>query len=106
MRGIAIFLVLLSFAASAVELKITSLRWVGPIDNRTAEVCGMVKDQENFPTYIRLTADKRWSPGHFQTFAGPDGKFCQLIHTYYGTVDAEIIGSASQGSSATYTTGK
>lgn len=83
---------LISFAAIAeTSVSITSYVYVNT-ERKVAEICGLVKDSTTPATNVQIIVDynsKR--PGTYNTIAGPDGKFCTVVVSYYGTAKASAF---------------
>ncbi len=84
-------LTLLSGTAMAANVKITSFNYVNQ-ERRVAELCGVVTDSEGPATLVQITVDERSKrPATYNTMAGPNGKFCTVVVTFYGTASAEVF---------------
>lgn len=82
---------LLSGTAMAANVKITSFNYVNQ-ERRVAELCGVVTDSEGPATLVQITVDERSKrPATYNTMAGPNGKFCTVVVTFYGTASAEVF---------------
>ncbi|MBC7712578.1 MAG: hypothetical protein H7177_04540 [Rhizobacter sp.] len=83
---------LMSFAALAeTSVEITSYIYTNQ-ERRVAEICGVVKEAASTPSYVKIVVDynsKR--PATYNTLAGADGKFCQVVVSYYGTAQASAF---------------
>lgn len=80
-----------AFAETEAIVKITSYTYINQ-ERKVAELCGVVLNQTNVPTHVQVTVDynsKR--PANYNTIAGPDGKFCTVVVTYYGTAIARLF---------------
>lgn len=80
---------LMSFAAMAeTSVEITSYLYTNS-ERKVAEICGVVKEATSPVTNVQIVVDynsKR--PGTYNTIAGPNGKFCTVVVSYYGTAKA------------------
>lgn len=84
-------LALLSSTAMAADVKITSFNYVNT-ERRVAELCGTVTGAETPTTFVQVTVDERSKrPATYNTMAGPNGKFCTVVITFYGTATAEAL---------------
>ncbi len=82
----------LSTSAFAASIKITSFTLVRSGDP-TAELCGVVSETIDVPTFVRVIVDQRSNrPGIYNAVAGADGKFCLAVITYRGTAEASVFG--------------
>jgi hypothetical protein len=85
---------LLSFSAlasAAPTVKIDSYTYTSQ-GVRTAELCGTVSNMTATPTFVQITVDESSKqPAVYNTLAGPNGKFCTLVVTYYGTAIATAL---------------
>ncbi len=84
---------LMSFAvlAETPSVKITSYIYVNQ-DRKVAELCGVVSNATTTPTFIQITVDETSKrPATYNTLAGPDGKFCAVVVSYYGTAVAKAL---------------
>lgn len=82
---------LLSGTAMAAEVKITSYTYVNS-DRKVAELCGLVSESETPNSFVQITVDhKSKRPATYNTIAGPNGKFCTVVITHYGTAIAEVL---------------
>jgi len=82
---------LLSSTAMAADVKITSFNYVNQ-ERRVAELCGTVTGSEAPTTFVQVTVDERSKrPATYNTMAGPNGKFCTVVITFYGTAVAEVL---------------
>lgn len=82
---------LLSGTAMAADVKITSFNYVNQ-ERRVAELCGTVTGAEAPTTFVQITVDERSKrPATYNTMAGPKGKFCTVVITFYGTAIAEAL---------------
>jgi hypothetical protein len=87
----AITLSLISSSAFAADVKISSFIYVNK-ERRLAELCGRVTSAPGPSTFVQITVDERSKrPATYNTFAGPTGKFCAVVVTYYGTAIAEAL---------------
>lgn len=61
-------------------------------ERKVAELCGVVTDATTTPTFVQITVDERSKrPATYNTLAGPDGKFCSVVVTYYGTAVVKAL---------------
>lgn len=82
---------LLSSAAIAADVKINSFTYVNK-ERRIAELCGTVTNAQGPSTFVQVTVDETSKrPAIYNTLAGPNGKFCTVVITYYGTAIAEAL---------------
>lgn len=82
---------LLSSTAMAADVKITSYNYVNK-ERRVAELCGMVTGSSAPTTFVQITVDERSKrPATYNTMAGPNGKFCVVVVSFYGTAIAEAL---------------
>lgn len=82
---------LLSSTAFSADVKINSFTYINK-ERRLAELCGTVTGTEGPSTFVQVTVDERSKrPATYNTFAGPTGKFCTVVVTYYGTAIAEAL---------------
>ena len=82
---------LTAFAQNTARVEITSFVYTGQ-ERKTAELCGVVSNATSTPTFIQITVDERSKrPATYNTLAGPDGKFCAVVVTYYGTAIAKAL---------------
>ncbi len=82
----------LSTSAFAASIKITSFTMVRS-GEPTAELCGVVSEATEVPTFVRVVVDHRSNrPGVYNAVAGADGKFCLAVITYRGTAEASVFG--------------
>ncbi|MBC7427840.1 MAG: hypothetical protein H7336_04450 [Bacteriovorax sp.] len=83
---------LMSFAALAeTSVEITSYIYTNQ-ERKVAEICGVVKEPASTPSYVKVVVDynsKR--PATYNAIAGADGKFCQVVVSYYGTAQASAF---------------
>ncbi len=59
---------------------------------KVAEICGLVKEATSTPSFVKVVVDynsKR--PATYNAIAGADGKFCQVVVSYYGTAQASLF---------------
>ncbi len=82
---------LLSSTAFAADVKINSFTYVNK-ERRIAELCGTVTNSQGPSTFVQITVDETSKrPATYNTLAGPTGKFCAVVITYYGTAIAEAL---------------
>lgn len=84
-----------SVSVFAATVKVTSFQYVrmGNTQGPVAELCGAVEGATAAPTFVQVTVDHNTSkPGHYNTLAGTNGKFCMTVVTYRGTAEAALIG--------------
>jgi hypothetical protein len=85
-----------SFWSMAATVKITSFNFIRTSQDMMsplAELCGTVEGATAAPTFIQVIVDHKSSkPGHYNTVAGANGKFCTAVITYRGTAEAVLIG--------------
>lgn len=84
-----------SVSAFSATVKITSFNYIrtGNVQSPIAELCGAVEGVTSAPTFVQVTVDQKTTrPGHYNTHAGTNGKFCMTVVTYRGTAEAELIG--------------
>ena len=82
---------LLSSAAMAADVKITSFNYINQ-ERKVAELCGRVTSSETPTTFVQITVDQNSKrPATYNTMAGPTGKFCTVVITFYGTAVAEVL---------------
>ncbi|MBT3982167.1 MAG: hypothetical protein HOE90_12485 [Bacteriovoracaceae bacterium] len=74
------------------ELKITSfVRVSDNAKNMAAEICGTLTGVPGEFQIIRLTTDiASKNPANYHTVVGSTGKFCHLVTTYLGTIQAVV----------------
>lgn len=85
----------LAFAQTSTEtssgVKITSYTYINQ-ERKVAELCGVVLNPSATPSYVQITVDYNTKrPATYNTVAGPDGKFCSVVVTYYGTAIAKTF---------------
>jgi len=76
---------------TTAAVKITSYTYINQ-ERKVAELCGVVLNQTNVPSHVQVTVDynsKR--PANYNTVVGPDGRFCTVVVTYYGTAIAKLF---------------
>lgn len=79
----------MAFAAPSVKIDSYTYTANGV---KTAELCGTVSDMTTSPTFVQITVDHgSKQPAIYNTLAGPNGKFCTLVVTYYGTAIATAL---------------
>jgi len=82
---------LLSSTAFAADVKINSFTYVNK-ERRIAELCGTVTNTTGPSTFVQITVDETSKrPATYNTLAGPNGKFCTVVVTYFGTAIAEAL---------------
>lgn len=82
---------LLSSTAFAADVKINSFTYVNK-ERRIAELCGTVTNTTGPSTFVQITVDETSKrPATYNTLAGPTGKFCTVVVTYFGTAIAEAL---------------
>lgn len=82
---------LMSAGAFAADVKIDSYTYVNK-ERKIAELCGTATNTTGPQTFIQITVDERSKrPAIYNTLAGPTGKFCTVVITYYGTAIAEAL---------------
>lgn len=87
----ALSLTVLSTAAFAADVKIDSYTYVNK-ERKIAELCGTVTNSSTSQTFVQITVDEQSKrPAIYNTWAGPSGKFCSVVITYYGTAIAEAL---------------
>lgn len=80
-----------AMAFAAPSVKIDSYTYTGQ-GQKTAELCGTVSDMTTSPTFVQITVDHTSKqPATYNTLAGPNGKFCTVVVTYYGTAIATAL---------------
>jgi hypothetical protein len=80
-----------AFAETSSAVKITSYTYINQ-ERKVAELCGVVLNPTSNATFVQLTVDynsKR--PANYNTVAGPDGRFCTVVVTYFGTAIAKLF---------------
>lgn len=87
----------LSLAAEPV-LKITDWNQLNRENNRDSagEVCGMVTGDFQGFDRVLLTVDPGKKQGEYMTFLSPSGKFCHVVASYSGKIQAELIGTQAK----------
>ena len=85
-------LTIMSFAAMAEStVSITSYVYTNQ-ERKVAEICGVVRESNGPVSNNQIVVDynsKR--PATYNTIAGPDGKFCAVVVSYYGTARANTF---------------
>lgn len=93
MKIIFLGLGLVSAAAVASDVKITSFRFLDQAPRRSpaAELCGQVTPPTGKAEMIKIVSDPdSKGPGNYYTWAGANGKFCSVIATYTGQAEAVL----------------
>lgn len=93
MRRLMMVIALSFFSSTifAADVKISSFTYVNK-ERRLAELCGTVTNASGPSTFVQITVDETSKrPATYNTFAGPTGKFCAVVVTYYGTAIAEAL---------------
>lgn len=84
-------LFLVSAGVFAADVKIDSYTYINK-ERRVAELCGTARNTSGPQTFIQITVDEQSKrPAIYNTFAGPNGKFCTVVVTYHGTAIAEAL---------------
>lgn len=84
-------LLTLCTGAFAADVRITSFVYTSQ-ERKVAELCGVVSNAATTPTFVQITVDEKSKrPATYNTHAGPNGKFCTVVVTYYGTAIAEAL---------------
>ena len=84
-----------SISLAADSLELTSWVQLNP-DNRSdraGEICGKVTGELNGTERILLTVDPGKRQGEYVAFVAPSGKFCHVVASYSGKLEAQIIGT-------------
>lgn len=92
-KMLAAVALLSSFTVMAQEpsVRITSYTYVNQ-ERKLAELCGVVSNMTKTPTHVQVTVDYNSSkPANYNTLVGPDGRFCTVVVTYYGTATARTF---------------
>ncbi len=100
-----ILVVALIFSAKSfsAEIKLTSF---GRIDtsntNMAAEVCGKIigADPGNYVVQLKVDYNTK-NPGYYHTITGLDGRFCEVVATNVGTIEATVETQKIQAKSTT-----
>lgn len=78
-------------AESTAGVKITSYTYINQ-ERKVAELCGVVLSPTTPATNVQVIVDYNTKrPATYNTLAGPDGKFCTVVVTYYGTAIAKLF---------------
>lgn len=77
-----------SVMAEVSNVRITSYVYVNQ-ERKVAELCGVVDNMTRTPTFVQVTVDHNSNrPASYNTVVGPNGKFCMVVVTYFGTAVA------------------
>ena len=88
-------------------VKVNSFAAVGAPGSELGEVCGTVTGANGAVVNLKVMADYNSNnPGEYHTFSGPSGNFCELIHTYYGTVEVTLLSATGAISTTAKLTNK
>lgn len=80
------------------KIELTTFRPIGDLRSRLAEACGKVTGPAGQvgKAKVDLKVDyNSKAPGHYVVNLTPEGRFCSVVTTYYGTVEAKVISEAS-----------
>lgn len=78
-------------ADSSAGIKITSYTYINQ-ERKVAELCGVVLSPSTPATNVQVIVDYNTKrPATYNTLAGPDGRFCTVVITYYGTAIAKLF---------------
>ena len=97
-----LLIALSSFAALTVfaadeppKLALTSFHYTGNGNGRTAELCGRVSGKRNANLRVNVTVDPGNDSGAYVTWPGADGRFCVIVNSLAGRVEAGLWDGAS-----------
>jgi len=80
------------------KIEITSWIPIGDSRTRMGEVCGKVTGFQSDLIALRVKPDYNTkTPGNYNTFAGGDGRFCQVVMTYAGSVEVTVLAGKTPG---------
>ena len=83
--------------AATPSISITSWRRINQTEpsDTVAEVCGKVSGTLTGQERVLVTVDPNGDPAEYTTLLSPKGNFCQIVNSYTGRVQADLISPTS-----------